>query len=106
MYILYCVLHCVPYCRQCKAGGGIAVANITMRVSENVRLSLGTLAAEMGVSMKSVLEDAVEAYRRQCFLQEANEAYAALRGDPVAWKAEAEEREEWDNTLSDGLEGD
>jgi len=56
--------------------------------------------------MQAVLEDAVEAYRRECFLTEANEAYAALRRDPTRWKAELDERAAWDAALSDGLEGD
>lgn len=37
------------------------------------------------------------------FLKQANRAYAALRKNPEAWRAEQEEREAWDATLSDGL---
>jgi len=40
------------------------------------------------------------------FLEAANRSYAALRKDTKAWKAELEEREAWDATLSDGLEAD
>ena len=32
-----------------------------------------------------------------------NAAYAALRSDPKAWKAEQAERALWDKTLADGL---
>ncbi len=46
----------------------------------------------------------IEEYRHQCFLQESNEAYAALRENPNAWKAELAERKEWDSTLADGQE--
>jgi hypothetical protein len=56
--------------------------------------------------MQAVLEDAVEAYRRECFLAEANEAYAVLRRDPTKWQGELDERAAWDAALSDGLEGD
>ncbi|MBI4310658.1 MAG: hypothetical protein HY681_02660 [Chloroflexi bacterium] len=38
---------------------------------------------------------AVEEYRRQRVLEQANEAYAALRADPKAWL---------ENTLADGLD--
>jgi hypothetical protein len=37
------------------------------------------------------------------FLDQVNDAYAALRRDPKAWKAEQEERTLWDETLADGL---
>jgi hypothetical protein len=47
---------------------------------------------------------AVEAYRRQRFLEESNRAFAALRTDPETWKTEQAEREAWDMTLADGLE--
>lgn len=46
----------------------------------------------------------IEEYRHQRFLQEANEAYAALRENPKAWKAELAEREEWNLALADGQE--
>jgi len=46
----------------------------------------------------------IEEYRRQRILQEANAAYAALRENPKAWKAELAEQKEWDSTLADGQE--
>jgi hypothetical protein len=46
----------------------------------------------------------IEESRHQRFLQEANEAYAVLRENPNAWKAELAERKEWDSTLADGQE--
>ncbi|MDP9380337.1 MAG: hypothetical protein M3Q29_09335 [Chloroflexota bacterium] len=45
-------------------------------------------------------------YRRQLLLDRANDGFAALRGDPEAWREELEERAAWDVTLSDGLERD
>lgn len=47
----------------------------------------------------------IEEYRHQRLLQETNEAYAALRKNPKAWKAELAERKEWDATMADGQEG-
>ena len=77
-----------------------------VRVSENARRSLGDLAAKMDKPMQAILDEAVEAYRRRCFLREANEAYKALRNDPKVWKAELQERRAWDAALSDGLDED
>jgi hypothetical protein len=57
-------------------------------------------------SMQAVVIQAVEAYRRQRILEQANAAFAALRQDPAAWAQEQAERAEWDATLGDGLEDD
>jgi hypothetical protein len=46
--------------------------------------------------MQAVLDEAVEHYQRDKFLDEANQAYAALRNDPKAWKEEQAERALWD----------
>lgn len=54
--------------------------------------------------MQAVLEEALEIYRRKCFLEAANRAYAALRNDAEAWREELEERRLWEGTLADGLE--
>lgn len=75
----------------------------TIRISEGARDSLRRLAAEARRPMQSVLEDAVEALRRQLFLERINAAYASLRADPKKWKRLEVEREAWDVTLGDGL---
>lgn len=54
--------------------------------------------------MQSVLEQALEQYRRQQFMERANVAYAALRADADAWDDLERERLDWDQTLADGLE--
>ena len=53
--------------------------------------------------MLALLDEAVEALRRQRFLEQVNAAYATLREDPRTWKALEGERRAWDVTLSDGL---
>jgi len=78
----------------------------TVRVKAKTQATLRELAAHDGITMSDVLEQAVEAYRRQLFLEELNDAYAALRADEDAWREELEERALWDNTLLDGLEDD
>jgi predicted transcriptional regulator len=76
----------------------------TIRVSTKTRDALNELARTAGVPMQQVLEQAIETYRRQRLLAEANAAYAALREDAAAWDDLASERAAWDATLSDGLE--
>ena len=75
----------------------------TVRISQASWQVLRQLAAQAGEPMQAVLDKAIEAYRRQCFLQKANEAYAALRENDEAWQEEIAERDAWDITLEDGL---
>jgi len=53
--------------------------------------------------MQAVLDKAIEHYRREKFLRDANADYAALRRNPKAWKEELKERDVWEQALSDGL---
>ena len=76
----------------------------TVRISEACHRALRALAEGEKTSLQTVLERAIENYRRQCFLDEANRRYAALRADRAAWTKEAAERGVWDRTLSDGLD--
>lgn len=78
----------------------------TVRVSERIREALRQMAAQRGVSMREILEEAVEARRRQQFFEQLTAGYEALRTDPEAWQEELEERSEWDVTLADGLENE
>jgi predicted transcriptional regulator len=76
----------------------------TIRVSTHTRDLLHQLAQRSGVSMQSVLEQALEQYRRHQLLEATNAAYAALHIDAEAWADLEHERSEWDQTLADGLE--
>jgi hypothetical protein len=76
----------------------------TIRVSTQTRDTLHELAQAAGVSMQKVLDSALEIYRRQQLLEQANAAYEQLRNAPVAWKELERERQEWDTTRADGLE--
>ena len=80
------------------------MASETIRLRPETHEKLKTLADESGKPMTAVLDEAVEALRRQRFLDECNEAYARLKADPAAWAEEQAERAEWDKTLPDGLE--
>jgi hypothetical protein len=76
----------------------------TVRVSDAAHTALKTLAHADGVSLQEELDRAVEWYRRQRFLAEANAAFARLRADDKAWQEEIEERQAWDVTMADGLD--
>jgi hypothetical protein len=73
----------------------------TVRISQGTRDTLRDLAASSGVSMQTIIDRAIEEYRRQSFMEQANKAYLALRENPEAWETELKERREWEATLSD-----
>ena len=75
----------------------------TTRISAAAHGILRQLAKAEGKSILALLDEAVEALRRQRFLEQVNAAYAILRADPVTWAAVERERRAWDATLGDGL---
>jgi len=80
------------------------MASATVRISLKAQEVVRRLSAQTGRKMQDILDEAVELYRRQLFLEKANAALAALRMQPGAWAIEEEERAAWDATLSDGLD--
>ncbi|NJK74549.1 MAG: toxin-antitoxin system protein [Microcoleus sp. SU_5_6] len=76
----------------------------TVTIDSTFYKILTELSAISGKSIQAILEQAIEQYRRQQFLEAANQAYIALRNDSEAWQEELEERSVWDITLEDGLE--
>jgi predicted transcriptional regulator len=78
----------------------------TIRISQTSWKSLKEVADSASESMQAILDKAIETYRRQWFLEQANKAFSALKANPDAWREEIEERAQWDITLQDGLEGD
>ncbi|RRR75179.1 MAG: toxin-antitoxin system protein [Candidatus Viridilinea halotolerans] len=76
----------------------------TIRVSTQTHRTLTGLAQRAGLPMAEVVEQAIELYRRQRMLEEANAAYAALRQDATAWAELQAERTVWDATVGDGLQ--
>jgi hypothetical protein len=75
----------------------------TTRISQAAHGILRELSKAEGKPMLALLDEAVEALRRQRFLEQVNAAYASLRADPKAWEGIEGERREWDRTLGDGL---
>ncbi len=82
------------------------MATSVVRINEEAKERLQFIARETGQSMPSVLDKAIEAYRRKRFLDSVNEAYRSLRQDPKAWASLEVERAQWDHSLMDGLNPD
>lgn len=54
--------------------------------------------------MQSIVEKAVEKYKRELFLESLSQDFKKLRENKEAWDKEIEERRLWENTLFDGVE--
>lgn len=74
----------------------------TVIISESAHQLLQQLADLERTSTEVVLDRALEVYRREVFLRQANVAFADLKSDEEVWREELEERELWDNTVADG----
>ena len=75
----------------------------TTRISATAHGVLREMSRVEGKPMLALLDEAVEALRRQRFLEQLNAAYVTLRADPSAWEAIEADRRAWDVTLADGL---
>lgn len=73
----------------------------TVRISDSARRALRDLSERERVPMQTVLDRAIETYRRQRFLAAVNSTFADLRGDQATWQTEATERSEWSATTAD-----
>jgi predicted transcriptional regulator len=76
----------------------------TIRVSLATHQKLTALAKATGSTLQTVVDQALESFRRQQVLAATNAAYAELAGDPAAWQQVEAEREVWEQTVADGLE--
>lgn len=89
-------------CYYCRVRTTTESPNI--RISAKAKATLRDLAKRERKPMQTVLDEAIEQFRRDKFFRELDEAYARLQADPKGWKDELEERRIWDRTLMDGLE--
>jgi predicted transcriptional regulator len=76
----------------------------TIRVSEETRDRLASLANATGRPMTRVLDDAVEALERKMFFDRLNRRYQELRDDPAAWSEIDQERRSEEGALRDRSE--
>lgn len=75
-----------------------------MRVSNKAKETIEKLSKKSGEPMLSVVDKAVENYRRRVFLEETNRAYARLRANAEESKKFDDEIASMDATLRDGLD--
>lgn len=80
------------------------MATTTIHVSKKSHALLNKMAREQKKSLQLIVDQALELYRRQQILEDANNAYAAMRANKEAWQDFRQELSEWDYTLNDGLE--
>ena len=76
----------------------------TIRISPSSHEILKEESKSSGRSMQSVLDEAIEQFRRRRFISEVNTSFAQVREDERAWGEVLEEREAWDTTNKDGLD--
>lgn len=73
----------------------------TIRVSEQTRDRLASLAGTTGRPMTRVLDDAVEALERKIFFDSFNQRYQELRDDPEVWAEIEKERRAEEGAVGD-----
>jgi predicted transcriptional regulator len=73
----------------------------TIRVSEETRDRLASLATATGRPMTRVLDDAVEALERKLFFDQLNARFRELRHDSAAWSEIEQERRVEEGELGD-----
>lgn len=76
---------------------------LTVTLSNTAHQTLIKLAETSGETMQTVLDKAIANYRRQMFLIQANQAFAALRQNEELWSEELAERELWNQAIADGV---
>ena len=86
---------------MCLPVGSLLAMSTTIRVSEETRDRLASLATTTGRPMTRVLDDAVEALERKVFFDRFNRRYQELRDDAAAWSEIEHERAVEEGTLGD-----
>ena len=66
--------------------------SVNVRVTRQTHQQLTALAKENGLSIQTIVDRAVEAYRRQTFIEALNADFAALRAHSEEWAEELEDR--------------
>ncbi|MDD1415061.1 hypothetical protein MEN41_10580 [Dolichospermum sp. ST_con] len=61
---------------------------LKVSISETTHQTLLTMVEDSGETIQSVLDQAIENYRRSLFLTRANQAFTALRQNETLWQEE------------------
>jgi hypothetical protein len=80
------------------------MSSATVRITPRGHRILSALVEQTRSTMPEILDEALECYRRQKFLDEASVAYDALSQNAKAWQSYRQELTSLDATLNDGLE--
>lgn len=80
------------------------MSELTININQSTHKTLLQLAEISGDTVQTVMDKAIENYRRYLFLVQANQAFTALRNDEELWQEELAERQLWEETLIDGAE--
>ena len=78
------------------------MSSIQVRISENTHHTIKGIAHDTGDTMQGVVEQAVDRYKRELFLESLNRDFDSLKANQEDWANELGERSLWDETLSDG----
>lgn len=82
------------------------MAKLTIDISEATHETLQKLAESSGESIQTILDRAIENYRRYIFLVQANQAFTAMKQNDALWQEEITERQAWNCTVADGIEAE
>lgn len=79
----------------------LLVVSTTIRVSEETRDRLASLAGASGRPMTRILDEAVDALERKIFFASLNRRYEELRNDSGEWAAIEQERRAEEGAVGD-----
>jgi hypothetical protein len=79
------------------------MSELTIDISETTHKTLLQLTQSSGDDFVTIIDRAVENYRRYVFLVQADRAFATLRENEELWQDEIAERQAWDMTIADGV---
>jgi hypothetical protein len=79
------------------------MSELTIDISETTHKTLLQLAQSSGDDLVTIMDRAVENYRRYVFLVQADRAFTTLKQNEELWQEEIAERQAWDVTIADGV---
>jgi hypothetical protein len=78
----------------------------TIRVKRKTYNGLKIIADQEHSTMQDTLDKLLEEHETKKFFEELNQSVTTLKSNPEAWTEELNERNEWEETLADGLENE
>jgi len=78
---------------------------ITVRIDDETNQVINDMSRTLSKTKKDILKDAVYQYRKIIFFKQVDNEYAELQSNREKWEEELQERNEWDATIGDGIDG-